>query len=553
MKVIAAIEADFSQGPLGTASRLNQDLLGESVLRRTLKQVLAARRVDRVFLAVEPAYESAARTAADGLEVSVETHNAPPVPWRAYVACSRKWSLDAWRGGIGGTTVFDEFLHPWILEALAGREGAEALVAIPPAAPLLDPQLLDAMIEHYRQVHQEVRVTFTQSAPGLSAAIYMPLLVAELAGNRQPIGRVMAYRPAEPQRDMVMQNCFYSPEAVVAHATGRCIADTGCAIDRIAAILRDTGGPNGGAAAASGAPDAVTVSRWLMDKRYGDAESLPAEVEIELTTEDPLPDSTLRPRGKAVGRRGPMDDAVFDRMIDELSARDDARIVLGGFGDPLLHPRWQRCLDRCRRRGLLGIAVRTPAVTLDEQAADVLVDAQVDVLNVLIDAATGETYQRVHQADHFDRVLANVERVLAAAHRAEQPQPLVVSEMIKTPDTMDELESFYDHWTGKTGAAVLAGPSAYGGQWPDRAVMRMAPAARRPCSRVFHRAMVLADGRVTACDQDFRGQYAIGSLKETSLSDLWSGWKMKAIRRSHLAGRYDGIPLCENCQEWHRP
>ncbi len=549
MKIIAAIEADFSEGVLGTSPRLTEELLGETILRRTLRRVLAARQVASVHLIVEASQESPARAAADGLEVTVETHKAARVPWRALIASGRKWSLDAWRGGLVGATVFDESMHPWVLQALAEREKTEGVVSVPAAAPLLDPELLDRMIEHYEQVHEDVRMTFTQSAPGLAAAIYMPSLLADLAKASQPIGRVMAYRPAEPQRDMVMQPCFYSVEAEIAHAVGRCIADTGCAIERITAVLCDAGDGSGDAHV----PDAPTVSRWLTDHRYTRVDSLPGEVEIELTTEDPLADSTLRPRGEAVGRRGPMDDETFDRLISELATRDDVRVVLGGFGDPLLHPRWTRCVQRCRQAGLFGIAVRTPAVTLDEQGAATLIDARVDVLNVLIDAATPDTYRRVHNADHFDQVLANIERVLEGLRRAGQPQPLVVCEMTKTRDTMDEMERFYDYWIDRTGSAVLVGPSTYGSEWPNRAVMRMAPPARFPCNRVFARAMVLADGRVTVCDQDFRGQQAVGSLADSSLSALWTASAMASVRQSHVEGTYAGTPLCPDCQEWHRP
>lgn len=547
MKIIAAIEADFAEGALGTRSRLDEDLLGETVLRRTLKRVLAAKRVTGVHLVASAARESEARQAADGLEVTVETHGAGRVPWRGTIASARKWSLDGWRGGLAGATVFDESMHPWVLSALAGRENADGIVSVPPAAVLLDPVLLDRMIEHYEKVRDDVRMTFTQSAPGLSAVVYLPSLLDDLAAKQQPIGRVMAYQPAQPQRDMMMLPCYYGVEADVVHAAGRCIADTQRSVDRVTAILREAG--NGD----SHLQDADVVSRWLTEHQWDSAGSLPAEVEIELTTEDPLADSTLRPRGPAVEPRGPIDPGLFDRLIEELATRDDVRVVLGGFGDPLQHPDWPRLVQRCRDAGLFGIAVRSPAVTLDESAVRALIAARVDVLEVLLDAMTPETYRRVHNADHFDRVVANVDRVQEGLREAGQPQPLVVCEMIKTHETMDEMEQFYDHWIGKTGSVVIVGPSTYSGHWPDLAVMQMAPPTRFPCARAFNRAMVLADGRVTVCDQDFRGEHAIGSLTGGALSELWTGSSMSAVRQSHLQGTYDATPLCAACEEWHRP
>lgn len=553
MKVIAAIEADFERGPLGTRSRLRDDLLGETVLRRTLRRVLACSRLASVHLVVDLRQEALACAAVEGLAVRVETHSAGPSPWQTHVASGRKWSLDSWRGGLGGTTVFDESIHPWVLEALARREQAEAVATIPAAAAVFDPSLLAAMIAHYEQVCAEVRMTFTQSPPGLSAAIYAPAMLADLAKTVQPPGRTLAYRPTEPSRDAIMQACYFTPPPAIARATGRLIADTDEAIARVRTLLVDADSPDGA--------DASAAERVAAAERLGTSlrqfsfapRGLPGEVEIELTTDDSLPSTTLRPRGQVVGRRGPLDPRVFGRLIDELAQRDDVRVVLGGYGDPLLHPEFGSLLRKCREAGIFGLAVRTPAITLDEAMVETLIEHRVDVLNVLLDAATPGTYSQVHGADYFEQVTANVDRVLAAHACTKQPLPLVVCEMVKTRATIGEMEAFYDRWVSKSAGAVIVGPSAHAGQWQDLGVMKMSPPARFACGRIFNRAMVLADGRVTVCDQDFRGEHALGSITDGTLHDLWIGAAMQAVREAELAGLHDGMPMCPACEEWHRP
>ena len=545
MKVIATIEADFRESPLGTVSRLGEALCGETVLRRTVKRLLAAKRITSVHVITEPTQRDEAEAALGDLDVRIEVHEAGPVPWQSYIRSARKWALDGWRGGLSDSTVFDESTHIWVLDALAKREQADGVVPVPAAAALIDPKLLDQMIDHFETVRDEMRLTFTQSAPGLSAAIYLPELLSNMAKSKQSTGRMMAYSPSEPRIDLLTKPCFYPVADTIAHAHGRCIADTQRTFNRMSRLCDELSNDE--------AIDATAVSRWLMDHYWDDVCSLPGEVEIELTTDDPLPESTLRPRGQAVGRRGPMAPAVFGRLVDELAQRDDVRIVLGGYGDPLMHPQWPELIERCRSAGIFGIAVRTPAVHLDERAIEVLAEHRVDVLNVLIDAHSAETYHRVHRADHFDAVMANLERAFESQKRLGRPQPIVVCEMIKAHETIDEMEAFYDYWLRRTGTGVIAGPSHYSRQWPDRAVMSMAPPTRFPCARVFDRAMVLADGRVTACDQDFRGDHAVGSIAQNALEELWVGERMADVRRSHVRGTYDAMALCGACDEWHRP
>lgn len=545
MKIIACIMTDFDTGPLGLPSRLGEELRGVPVLRRTVQRLLACERLAGIHVLVRPGDHERAAALLAGLDVRIETHNADPAPWRELVASARKWSLNAWRGGIAGMTVFDETLHPWVLEALARQEQADAVVDVAPSAALIDPGLVDAVAQHYLDLHEETRLAFTQAPPGLSVMIYSVDLLAQLARANQPIGRIMAYHPAEPQRDMVHQKCFYSCGSGIMYAQGRCLADTSTALERMGALLDAHGGE---------APPAEDIARWLARPTDGqDRQALPEEVEIELTTETCLPRSTLRPWGGAAGRRGPMEITCFQRLVDELVRRDDLRLVLGGFGEPLLHPAWEELLREAREAGVFGVAVRTSGLTLDDASAMTLSASGVDIVNVLIDAHSAATYLQVHGEDRYDELMARIESVNRAHQATQQPHPLLVPEMTKSPATMDELESFYDAWIQRTGTAVVRGPSHYAGQWPDLNVMQMAPPGRSACQRIYTRAMVLADGRVTFCDQDFRGAHAAGSLHETSLSDVWTGPAMEALRRAHENGDFGAMALCPACDEWHRP
>ena len=552
MKTIAAITADFERTFLGLPSRLGSELRGESVIRRTIKRVRAAHELASVHLLVPRHQEAAARSAAADLDVKIETHDAAGPPWTQYVASGRKWSLDGWRGGLAATTVYDEFHHPWLLDALARREGADAVVDVPAAAPLLDPALLDALVRYYATVRDQVRLGIQQTAPGLSAIVYQAEVLSNLAANAQPPGRIMAYQPDDPHHDVIHQACLCATDAAISHAWGRCIADTSTAMIRLDRLLGEL--PDGDSGCDAG-PNALAISRWLTANRHAALQPLPDEVEVEITTDDPLSESTMRPRGKALGRCGRMDLGTFQRIVAELPRCDDRLLVLGGFGDPRMHEEFAAFAKIARAAGVLGIAVRTTAVTLDDRAIDALLDSEIDVLNVLIDAASPGTYARVHGADHYERVLANIDRLCSVQHQRQRPRPLIVAELTKTHETIDEMEAFYDRWIRKTASAVIAGPSRYAAAWPERSVINMAPPTRLPCSRLFHRATVLADGTMTLCDQDFRGRQAIGRAGDCGLADLWRSQGFTEARRNHLAGTFsvDSLPLCRVCDEWHRP
>jgi spiro-SPASM protein len=249
-----------------------------------------------------------------------------------------------------------------------------------------------------------------------------------------------------------------------------------------------------------------------------------------------------------------MSEATFAAIVSQMAVRDDARLVLGGFGDPLMHPDWAKFLRIARQADIFALAVRTPASQLDEASIEQIVTAGVDVVNVLLDAHTPEMYAALHGTDAFSRILRNVDLLLQAARRSENAGvPLVVCEMLKTRQTLPEMEGFYDHWLSKGCGAVIAGPSHYAGQWADLAVMDMSPPSRAACQRLFSRCMVLADGTVTLCDQDFKASQVMGRLDQHSLTQIWQGEAFHLIRAHHLNRRWATPSLCAQCNEWHRP
>ena len=208
--------------------------------------------------------------------------------------------------------------------------------------------------------------------------------------------------------------------------------------------------------------------------------------------------------------------------------------------------------------GPFGLAVRTVGVDLDDARIEQLLTARVDVLNVILDSWSSECYGPLH-APHapgtadLNAVLARIDAFIRAREARNQATPVLAPELTKTTLNVDELDAFFDGWIRRQGAAVVTGYSPRAGQLEDLSVINMAPPARLPCRRLRSRCLVLADGSVVACDQDFRGLHALGSLRTHSLADIWQGEAAQASRTAHQEAAYAHHPLCPTCTEWHRP
>lgn len=540
MTAIGIIMVDLERSALGTRSRLSHMLAGVPVLRRTLERAARATRIEQLFMVAPAPQAGAVADLTAGLQVTLETYSGQPPAYRELVTTGRMWALDGWRGGIGGLCAFDEDVHVPAAAALAVREQADVVVSIPAAAAMIDPCLIDALIDHYKKEGHVFRMAFTQSPPGLAPVVLARSLLEELAPTGHPPGAVLTYKPGKPIPDLTGREACYRGATEIIEGGGRLLADTRRSFDRLGRLIDAIGVD----------ADALAASRWLRDVDSMQVAACPTEIEIELTTVDPWGGgSVLRPGSKDVPKRGFMDLNVIQKAIEMCAAWDDVRVVLGGFGEPLAHPGFGEVVRRLRAAGVAGIAVRTSGLIRCEEIDAALFDTPVDVLEVTIDAVTGERYQRVHGVDGFDTAMSNCGEWLRRRHDERRVRPNIVPSMVKAKETLSEMEAFYDGWVERHGVALLTGYSHRAGQLPDRSVINMAPPQRTTCRRTLSRMLVLADGCVTTCDQDFAGKQVIGDLREGSLQSIWQSEALTRIRENDLSKTV----LCRGCAEWHRP
>lgn len=553
MKTIAVLQADLETTPLGTRSRLAMELHGQTILRRTVERVRAVREVSTVVVLCPEAQFDRCAALLEGCAVELHRYDAAPPLWAHLVRSARKWSLDSWRGGIGGTTAFDEYTDPRLLAGVLQIISADAVLSVPPAAPRFDPRLAQRMIDHRRKMEEDVRLTFTTAPPGVAGILLDASLVRELAEESVPVGWLFSYQPDAPRKDMIFLDACVEIPPELRYSSGRLIADTERATGALSEQMRE---PQIGSAY-FGIRDHSAAHEG---RRYiqSQVDPLPREVEIELTTDDPYPDAVLRPRGKRVPGRGPIDVAAVRRVAHELAEFDDSLVVLGGFGEPLRHPRFGEILAVLQDAGAYGIAVCTAGVDLTDERIEALLDHGVDVLRVILDAWSPDLYGQL-QSPH-DPARASLEAVRRRMDRVEErkrarglARPILVPELTKARNNVHEMEAFHDGWLRRLGASCITGFSSVDGSLPELSVINMAPPKRFPCRRIQSRCLILADGQVTSCDQDMQGRHVMGNLNTRGLQEIWHGTELEELRTMHRAERWSELELCAPCGDWHRP
>jgi hypothetical protein len=539
MKIAAVLS--MLHEPPGRPDSATRRFRGEAPLAWTLYRLGRSRRIAESVVICWQDQADAVRPIVDEMKARcLPPWPRCPLPHLDGVSAARRWA-DGWRGGLLETCEFDRGFHgARVKESLAEAE-ADAVILIDPSAGLVDPDLIDTLIEH-AEAHPEVDLCFSQAAPGLSGVLLRKPLVEQLAAGGSHPGTLLAYRPDLPMRDPITAPSCAPVATGLARTPHRFTLDCERQIDRIAGATVHLNGQ-------LICTEAEQLLRLL--NATPAACALPRELVLELTVRR-VSRPIFSPVSHAKIERADLTLEIAKTVFEEMAAVDDARIVLGGIGDPVLHPEFSEIVRCAHEAGIAAIAVESDLLGLDPEQIERLADLPLDVVSVNLPAISAKTYQTIMGMDGLKQAMDAVARLIHLRQSGARGTPLIVPIFVKTAENLAEMEAWYDHWLRCLGCAVIAGSGDFAGQVPDVSLVQMEPPRRRGCLRIERRLTVLCDGQVVSCEQDFLGRAALGRIGQNSIESIWTGG-MAALRRDHAGGRWQRQALCRACKDWHRP
>jgi pyruvate-formate lyase-activating enzyme len=208
---------------------------------------------------------------------------------------------------------------------------------------------------------------------------------------------------------------------------------------------------------------------------------LPRSLQVEVTASCNLrcPMCLVRYRPPVGRASGAMPLERFRRLLADLPTLDD--VTLQGLGEPMLAPDIVEMVRLARARGA-RVGFNTNATVLTPERAAALVDAGLSWLAISLDGATAETYEAIRDGARLDRVLANVEQLVAAGRASPDGRGpalrFVFVAMRRNVHELPALVRLAHGWASRRcRSRTSATPST---TWrPSRATGR-SPATRRP-------------------------------------------------------------------------
>lgn len=117
------------------------------------------------------------------------------------------------------------------------------------------------------------------------------------------------------------------------------------------------------------------------------------------------------------------------------------RVVLHGIGEPLLNPQIFEIVEYLKTR-VASVLFNSDAISLTPARARRLVESGLDEYRVSMDAATVVTYRQLRGVDQFERVTANITRLVALQRELGRTTPRVSLWFTASRANVDELPAF---------------------------------------------------------------------------------------------------------------
>ena len=151
------------------------------------------------------------------------------------------------------------------------------------------------------------------------------------------------------------------------------------------------------------------------------------------------------PRDDMERRQGIMDMALFKKVVDECAELGIEHVRMHNYGEPFVDRQLVDKVRYAKQRGIPQVGMISNGSLITEAAARGMIEAGLDAINISVDASGKETFEKTRVGLKYDKVIANVERLLALRDAAGTRRPKLILSFVRQNNSEDE-HAFIEHW-----------------------------------------------------------------------------------------------------------
>ncbi len=274
----------------------------------------------------------------------------------------------------------------------------------------------------------------------------------------------------------------------------------------------------------------------------------PSYLEIEVTGRCDL-DCIFCYRKSMSEEHGDMDPELFEKIVREMEEFDlPYTVCFGGSGEPLMHREFFRFAEIAAGSPLIErVILETAGLYITDELIQFLRKEENKKFNIIVNCNgfDSPTWKELHGADKYTRISETIDSLL----ELNAGEARIHLQVMKINETEPWLDRYYDYWEERKAPLILQKQNTCINRIEDRRYSDLSPLERTPCWHLQRDLLVLSDGRVSYCKQDIDGSQSRGSLKDSTIVELFDAGKENFLR--DYRKDYAAQPDCRNCDEWY--
>jgi sulfatase maturation enzyme AslB (radical SAM superfamily) len=244
---------------------------------------------------------------------------------------------------------------------------------------------------------------------------------------------------------------------------------------------------------------------------------------------------------------GIMDQAKYEKSIDEVVGLGAKKIVLTGFGEPMLDRKLEDKIAYASRKGLTTYFI-TNGSALTPKRSRKLMDSGLSEMRVSFYGMRPETYNAVMQGLDFHRTMQGILEFLRIRDEIGSRTRLQIS-YLELDENKSDTQAFREFWEPKVNAIEIWKPHNFGDGRDYRfrdPQLDHKTSCGRPENGPFQ---IQWNGEVIPCCYDYNNQIILGNAFEIPVLEILNGPKYRLLRYAHRMKKFAMFPYCNDCDQ----
>jgi len=259
-----------------------------------------------------------------------------------------------------------------------------------------------------------------------------------------------------------------------------------------------------------------------------------------------------------------MDINLYSKIVNDISELCKSsrskinRIHLYKDGEPLLNKNLGSMIAYAKEMNVSdSIEITTNAAALTKDRANEIIESGLDTIRISVEHVHDKEYKNITKTfGDYGKIIKNV-RYLHDEKVRRRSRLHVFVKIIDVGLSDADKNKFIDNFSEISDSINIDKPMGWSQSFEKAIGLNMVDMVgmdgftekkdRIVCPAPFSRLAVNFDGTVSICCVDWSHGTVVGDLKESSLSDIWNGVKLREFRLKHLRGKRSEIPACAGC------